>query len=363
MLIVDDDPACCKLLSLFLDGTTFVMSTASSGAEALKLMERERFEAVISDLRMPGMSGLQLLAETCLRFPYTAFLVTTGVDDLQVAVEAMSAGADDYLVKPLCEEVVLLSLDRALRKRHNEELLDDYRQNLEKLVAERTEALNRSLHHVQASYEQTLCALGAALDLRDHATAGHSWRVSRYSLEVATAMDAPEDLRCNLAHAAYLHDIGKLGVPDNILLKPGPLTELEREIMREHVKMGFDLLRHIPFLAEASDIVLCHHERFDGRGYPRGITGQAIPLGARIFSAADAFDAITSDRPYRSASSCAEACELIYKESGSQFDPDVVAAFGSIPVERWEQIAEEDISVSSANPALLTPTVSHSPIS
>jgi response regulator RpfG family c-di-GMP phosphodiesterase len=358
VLIVDDDPAASRLLSLFFDGTNFSSTIANNGAEALKLMERERFDAVISDLRMPGMTGLELLAETHLRFRYTAFLLTTGVDDLQVATNAMSSGADDYLVKPLSEEVVLSSLDRALRKRRREELLEDYRQNLETLVSERTEQLNRALQHVQASYEQTLRALGTAIDLRDHATAGHSWRVSGYSLEISAAMNVSEELRCNLARASHLHDIGKLGVPDRILLKPGPLTPQERDIMREHVTMGFDLLKRIPFLAAAADIVLCHHEHYDGNGYPRGISREEIPLGARIFSVADAFDAITSDRPYRSASTCVEARELISKQSGTQFDPEVVAAFLTIPLDRWQQIAQDRTSLSDANSPLLTQTCS-----
>jgi len=354
VLIVDDDPAASKLLSLFFEGTAFSYTIANSGAEALKLMEHQRFDAIISDLRMPGMSGLELLAETHLRFPYTAFLVTTGVDDLQVATDAMTSGADDYLVKPLSEEVVLSSLNRALRKRHREELLEDYRLNLEKLVSERTAEVQRALQHVQAGYEQTLRALGTAIDLRDHATAGHSWRVSRYSLEIAAAMNIPGDFRCNLARASYLHDIGKLGIPDSILLKPAPLTPLERDFMREHVTMGFDLLKHIPFLAEAAEIVLCHHEHYDGNGYPRGIRGSEIPVGARIFSVADAFDAITSDRPYRSASTCVEAREIISKRSGSQFDPQVVAAFLTIPTDRWQLIAQDRSSLADAGSQLLT---------
>jgi response regulator RpfG family c-di-GMP phosphodiesterase len=341
VLVVDDDPAAAKLLSIMFRDSPIACTTAGSAMEALTAIERQAFEAVISDLRMPGMSGLELLAETRQRLPYAAFVVTTGVDDLSIAVQAMHHGADDYLVKPLTEETVLASLKRALRKRRVEQEVESYQRNLEKLVSERTAQLNRALEHIQRSYEETLRALGTAIDLRDGETAGHSWRVYRYSLEIAEIMSVPEHERSSLARAAYLHDIGKLGVPDSILLKPGPLSAEEWITMRQHVQIGFDLLKTIPFLADSAEIVLAHHERFDGDGYPRRLSGHKIPLGARIFSVADAFDAITSHRPYRSASSFEMARDIVGGLAGSQFDPLVVQAFLQVPLDRWREIGKD----------------------
>jgi response regulator RpfG family c-di-GMP phosphodiesterase len=341
VLIVDDDRSITKLLSIVLGEVQCYCATAANVPEALEALEREPFDAVISDLHMPGGSGLTLLAETRGNFPHLAFLVTTGVDDLDVAVHAMRAGADDYLVKPLREETVMISLERAIRKRQLEQQVENYRRNLEKLVGERTQQLDNAFRYIQRSYGETLQALGTAIDLRDGETAGHSRRVCRYSLEIASSLSLSADELCNLARAAYLHDIGKLGVPDSVLLKPGSLTDDEWIVMRRHVQIGFDLLKAIPFLANAAEIVLAHHERFDGCGYPRGLCGAQIPLGARIFSVADALDAITSHRPYRAASTFEVAREEIISSSASQFDPEIVDVFLRIPSERWREIRED----------------------
>jgi len=335
VLVVDDELAACKLLAIILVASDYYCATASNGEEALVALERERFDAIISDLQMPGISGMDLLAEVRRRHPHVAFLVTTGVDDVDVGVQAMRSGADDYLVKPLLESVVLASLERALHKRHLEQQVEDYRDHLEEMVVERTAQVQAALRQIEGSYEDTLEALGAAIDLRDSQTAGHSQRVCRYSLEIARAMSWSDKQLGSLARGAYLHDIGKLGVPDGILLKPGPLTAEERATMQRHVQIGFELVKGIPFLSEAADIVLMHHERYDGSGYPRGLKSEEILPGARIFAVADSFDAITSDRPYRRASSFAYGRETIRRESERLFDPRVVNAFLSIPSEAW----------------------------
>ncbi len=339
VLVVDDETSACKLLSVILGTPAFHCATASTGEEALVSLQRERFDAVISDLRMPGMSGMQLLAEARRRYPHMVFLVTTGVDDVEVGVQAMRSGAYDYLVKPLRESVVLMSLERALQRRQLEQQVENYRQHLEEMVTERTDQLQAALRQIESSYEDTLQALGAAIDLRDNETAGHSQRVCRYSLEMARSIGWSDKLLRSLAKGAYLHDIGKLGVPDGILLKPGPLTADERKVMQRHAQIGFDLVKGITFLADAAEIVFTHHERFDGFGYPRGLKGEEILLGARIFAVADTLDAITSDRPYRRASSFESARETIRRLSGSQFDPHVVDVFVSIPAETWPTIA------------------------
>jgi len=352
VLAVDDEYAACKLLSLILSPPAFYCATACSGEEALVKLQKEPFDAVISDLDMPGMGGMELLARVRREYPRMAFLVTTGVNDVDVGVHAMRCGADDYLVKPLQEGAVAASLERALHKRRLEQEVENYRLHLEEMVAERTGQLRAALQHIEDSYEATLQALGAAIDLRDNETAGHSQRVCRYSLEIARVMGWSDKQLGTLARGAYLHDIGKLGIPDGILLKPGPLTAQERKVMQQHVQIGFDLVKDIPFLSDAAEIVLTHHERCDGMGYPRGLKGEEILLSARIFAVADTLDAITSDRPYRRASSFEGARETIRQLSGSQFDPRTTSVFLSIPEETWPAIAKNQQQRAELSPEL-----------
>jgi len=341
VLAVDDERAASKLLAIMLRPPSYCCSTATNGEEALVALQREPFDAVISDLQMPGISGLELLAEVRRSYPHVAFLVTTGLDDVEVGVQAMRSGADDYLVKPLLESAVLASLERALHKHYLEQQVEDYRQHLEEMVAERTGQLSHALQQIERSYEDTLEALGRAIDLRDTETAGHSQRVCLYSIEIARAMAWSEEQLGSLARGAHLHDIGKLGIPDAILLKPGPLTSDERKCMQRHAQIGFELVKDIAFLSDAAELVLTHHERHNGGGYPRGLKGDEILPSARIFAVADSFDAITSDRPYRLASSFESGLQIIRDCSGTQFDPQVVTAFFSIPAATWPAIANQ----------------------
>jgi HD-GYP domain-containing protein (c-di-GMP phosphodiesterase class II) len=221
------------------------------------------------------------------------------------------------------------------------------------MVVDRTAQLRQALQQLERSYEDTLQALGAAIDLRDNETAGHSQRVCQYALEIARAMGWSADALRSLAKGAHLHDIGKLGIPDGILLKPGPLTPDERKLMQRHVQIGFDLVADIAFLADAAEIVLTHHERYDGSGYPRGLKRDEILPSARIFAVADSFDAITSDRPYRRASSFASGIQVIRDCSGTQFDPEVVNAFLNIPEETWPAIAKDNRQRHPLSPVLI----------
>lgn len=202
-------------------------------------------------------------------------------------------------------------------------------------------AAEAATNRVELTYDDTLQALGAALDLRDNETAGHSNRVTRYCLELARRMGCSGEQLKHIERGAYLHDIGKIGTPDHILLKPGKLNPQEREIMQQHARVGYDLVSRIEFLQEAAEIVHSHQERYDGKGYPRGLAGEAIPLGARIFAVADTFDAMTSNRPYRQALPLSAALEEIRNESGRQFDPKVVEVLGAIPPSVWEEIRHE----------------------
>jgi putative nucleotidyltransferase with HDIG domain len=340
-LIVDDEPAICELLSEKLRGEGYDCRTCASGEEGLAALRGERFDVILSDLRMPQVSGLEFLERARGVCPHAAFILVTGEHDIRVGVEAMKNGASDYVVKPFKLDEVFRRVDNALKKKSLENEVEEYRERLEEMVEERTQQLQNALRQIEETYDQTLEALGAALDLRDASTAGHSSRVTRYSLEIAQAMGLSRDRLHELTRGAYLHDIGKIGIPDGILLKDGPLTGQEQELMRTHVATGYQLVRRIAFLAPAAEIVLAHQERYDGGGYPLGLRGAAIPLGARIFAVADTFDAMTSDRPYRRALPAQVALEEIRREAGRQFDPEVVRVFLSLPQSTWEKIREQ----------------------
>ncbi len=361
LLVVDDDLAVCRLLSEGLSQQGFNCRMCSSGEKALELLERETFDLVISDLRMPGMSGLVLLEKACKKYPRTAFLMVTGVDDIHVGIDAMKQGAADYLVKPFQLDVVAASVTRALEKKRLELELEKYRQDLEEMVDQRTKQLQVALKRIESTYDETLEALGAALDLRDTETAGHSRRVSRYCLEMAKAMGCPTEHMKQIERGAHLHDIGKIGIPDAILLKRSKLTSEERSKMETHVRIGYKLVSRIAFLAPAAEIVLTHQERYDGTGYPQGLVGKEIPLGSRIFAVADTLDAMTTDRPYRQALPLSVARGEILRESGRQFDPEVVGVFLSIPEEVWENIRLEAAGLRTDVRSAPSPEPAHDP--
>jgi putative nucleotidyltransferase with HDIG domain len=216
-----------------------------------------------------------------------------------------------------------------------------YQQSLEQVVRARTEMLRQAMEDLEHSYDITLEALGDALDLKDSETEGHSKRVTAYTIALARAMSvSPEQIKV-IARGAFLHDIGKMAIPDDILRKPGKLSPEEQEVMREHCARGYNMLRKIPFLSESAEIVYTHQEHHDGSGYPNGLRGSEIPIGARIFAVADTLDAITSDRPYRKARSFDVARQEILRCSGTQFDPGVVEVFLKIPNELWNELRSE----------------------
>jgi len=268
-------------------------------------------------------------------------VMVTAVHDISVALAAIRNGAYDYLLKPFEREQLLNTVSRALENRRLKVENRTYQTNLESLVAARTDQLQAAMASLERSYDITLEALGDALDLKDRETEGHSKRVTAFTIAIARAMGLPREQINTIARGAFLHDIGKMAIPDKILNKPGKLEPEEFTIMREHAYHGYQIVRKIPFLAEASEIVYSHQERFDGTGYPRGLKGEEIPLGARIFSVADTFDAITSDRPYREKQSLQAARTEITKWSGRQFDPEVVRVFLEMPDKIWDDLRKD----------------------
>jgi response regulator RpfG family c-di-GMP phosphodiesterase len=281
--------------------------------------------------------------------------MVTAEDDVRIGIQAMKHGAYDYLVKPIQLDALVVSVERALSIKRMELELESYRRNLEEKVEARTRQLEAAMKRIEMTYDETLEALGAALDLRDTETAGHSQRVSRYCLEMASAMARPKDELTQILRGSYLHDIGKIGIPDAILLKEGKLTAEEMAVMQTHVRIGYDLVSRIAFLAPAAAIVLTHQERWDGTGYPQGLIAEEVPLGARIFSVADTLDAMTSDRPYRKALPFAAAREEVSRFSGTQFDPEIVRVFLSLPEKVWDNIRQEVASHRRASKGLLAP--------
>jgi putative nucleotidyltransferase with HDIG domain len=342
ILIVDDEEAIREIVHSMLTMAGYRCRQAASGVEALAILNSgEEFELMLSDLMMAEMDGIALLERTKERFPDMPVVMVTAVHDISVALAALRNGAYDYLLKPFERDQLLAVVRRALENRRLKLENRAYQTNLEALVAARTEQLRHAMGELERSYDITLEALGDALDLKDAETEGHSKRVTAFTIAIARAMGQPADKIRVIARGAFLHDIGKMAIPDAILRKPGPLTPDEVTIMREHCYRGYQMLRKIPFLAEASEIVYSHQECWDGSGYPRGLKGEEIPLGARIFSIADTLDAITSDRPYRAARSFAVAREEIIRWSGRQFDPSIAKVFLTIPESVWADLRKE----------------------
>ena len=342
ILVVDDESALLGLVVELLERSGYDVSAAPNAEQALlHLQDDPGCQLVLADVMMPSTDGLSLLDVIGRDHPGLPVVMLTAVHDVHVATSAFRRGAADYLLKPFQRDQLLSAVARALEHGRLQQQNAAYLQNLEEIISARTSRLRATMQDLEKSYDFTLEAMGDALDLRDAETEGHSRRVTAYTIALAREMglDA-EELRV-IARGAFLHDIGKIATPDNILLKPGKLSPAETEIMRQHCTRGYELVRKIPFLRAASEIIYSHQETFDGNGYPRGLSGEAIPLGARIFAIADTLDAITSDRPYRKSLTFDEARQEITRCSGSQFDPAVVQVFLGMPPELWINLRHE----------------------
>jgi len=341
ILVVDDETPVRSMIAAALDRQGYIVDLAGGGREALEALEANAFNLVLTDIVMQDVNGIALLERIHALQPNLPVVMVTAVHDISVAIDSMRRGAYDYLLKPFERDQLLNTVQRALSHRQALEETQNYHQNLEEMVRARTEMLRHAMEDLEHSYDVTLEALGDALDLKDSETEGHSKRVTAYAIALARAMGIPPDEIKIIARGAFLHDIGKMAIPDEILRKPGKLTPEEQSVMREHCSRGYHMLRKIPFLSGAAEIVYCHQEHYDGNGYPNGLRGREIPVGARIFAVADTLDAITSDRPYRKARGFDTAREEILRCSGTQFDPAVVETFLKIPNELWQELRSE----------------------
>lgn len=342
ILVVDDEPeirdVLCELLSSDYDCTP-----ATSAEEALEMLSASRFNLIISDIMMGGMSGLEMIPHVLTDSPETVVLMISGVQTVESAIKALRAGAFDYIMKPFDLRQVEVAVKRALETCELRAAKRRYENHLEELVEQRTAELDSALVSVEDAYRSTLKALAHALETRDAETHGHSERVVTFSLRLGRELELGKDQLKALEFGSLLHDIGKIGVPDAILRKPAKLNSEEWVKMREHPLHGQQILREIKFLEGAAKVVAQHHEKWDGSGYPIGLREEEIDMNARIFAVADAFDAMTSDRVYRSSRPYEAAAAELDRCSNEQFDPQVVEAFHRVPKEDWEDLRRRSL--------------------
>jgi response regulator RpfG family c-di-GMP phosphodiesterase len=343
VLYVDDEPSLCRAFArLFRQDTNLVVSTANSPEEALTMLGLQRFDVIVSDLRMPGMSGIELLATGRRMHPEMRRLLVSGFADFDSALNAINeVGIDRLLTKPWdigeLRGAVHAAAEHSFLQRENTHMTAELRRRSEELAA-----INQHLDAlVEERTTNLLDGLVSALDMRDSETQWHSRRVGRYARRLAEELGMRGRELEDIERGATLHDIGKIGVRDAVLLKPGPLDTREWAEMKRHPALGYEILRGIAFLERARMIPLHHQEKFDGTGYPAGLKGEEICIGARIFAVVDTFDAITSDRPYRKCSTYDTARREIEKCAGTQLDPDIVHVWLRIPQAVWETIREE----------------------
>jgi response regulator RpfG family c-di-GMP phosphodiesterase len=342
LLIIEPDAEKRRLLSAYFS-RRYECASADSIKTALDLASRTQFTVVLSALNEPGLTASDLIPHLHTISPRSVPVFMSEDESLGNAASAFRAGAFEVVQPPISLKAVETVLKRAFGQFESQDLKERYQHHLEELIAERTTELDKALEEIENSYRMTLKALVQALETRDFETAGHSERVVTFSLRLGHELGLSRDAMRDLELGALLHDVGKIGVPDAILNKPTDLSEIEWAKMRLHPLHGQDILRDIPFLRGAARIVAQHHERWDGMGYPKGLRGESIDIGARIFAVIDAFDAMVSERVFRDSRTYDEARAEIEKNSGKQFDPLVVEAFRNVPKEDWEILLERSL--------------------
>jgi putative two-component system response regulator len=336
ILIVDDDDTVRSMLMRMLGRHGYECESAANGAEARETLAKGPFELALCDLNMPGESGLELVEHVAVEHPETATIMVTGADDSAIAEKALELGTYGYVIKPFYNNELLINIANALRRRRLELESGKHRMSLETAVRERTseleqtvQALRRTEEEVLHSQKETVHRLSRAAAFRDGDMAPHIETMSHYCHLVAQRLGLDREL-CDLFYVASpLHDVGKIGIPDRILLKPGPLDAAEREVVKTHAEIGHRMLTGSggEMLELAASIAWTHHEHFDGNGYPRGLAGEGIPVEGRIAAIADVFDALTSDRVYRPAFPIECAVEEMRSLRGTQFDPAILDVF------------------------------------
>lgn len=344
VLVVDDESSVRMFFRAALQSVTAQVEEAADAASALGCIESGDFDIIVCDVWMPGASGLDLLSMAQQTRWDVGFILVTGEIQVETAIMALRMSASDFLLKPLNAQEITQSVARAFERLQERRQARAYRDSLESSIQRRTHELKMALGELESNYQMTLEALVGALDAREHETFSHSLRVRAYTRCLARRAGYPPALLPALEQGALLHDIGKIAVADAILLKPAKLTADEWVEMRKHPTAGDEMLKRVPFLHPASAIVRHHHERFDGTGYPDGLRGAEIPLGARLFTVVDTLDAMTSDRTYRKSPGIEAARAEIQRYSGRQFDPHIVELFLNVPSVTWAHLREQAAS-------------------
>ena len=348
LLVVDDEGPILHALQRTFEAAGYEVTACLDPAQALVAMEQREYQVISADYMMPGMTGAEFLARARANQPATIRILITAAHDFSAAVDAINNGEIFRILSKPWNRLELLGTVRqafdtySLRERNRQLTELVQRQNAE--LAE----LNRGLEGlVQERTSNLLDGMVAVLDYRDTETQWHSRRVARFTRRIAEELGLKDEQQLDtIERGSLLHDIGKIGVRDAVLLKPGPLDATEWTEMREHPRLGWALLQRIEFLREASEIVLQHQERYDGKGYPAGLKGEQIVIGARLFAVADTYDAITSDRPYRRAAPHDAAVGEIRRVAGTQLDPMAVEAFCRVPESDWKKIRAEVEQIS-----------------
>jgi putative two-component system response regulator len=317
ILIVDDESIARITIEALLSNEDYELHFAKTGIEGIALAAQVMPDIILLDVMMPGMNGFDACKQI-RKMPNLAevpIILITALDDRDSRLSGLKAGADDFITKPFDIHELLLRVQNMVR-------LNRYR-----LLVEQRQEMDHLHTELLVAYDKTIEGWSRALDLRDRETEGHTRRVTEMTIELARTAGFDEEALKHIWRGGLLHDVGKLGIPDAILLKPGKLTEAEWEIMRQHPIYAYEWLSHIEYLQPALDIPYSHHEKWDGTGYPRGLKGEEIPLAARLFAIFDVWDALTSDRPYRKAIHPDEALSYIKSQSGSHFEPRIVEMF------------------------------------
>jgi putative two-component system response regulator len=334
ILVVDDQAQNIALLEAFLAPQGYEVLMAGSGEEALEKLSVNPIDLVLLDVIMPGMDGFTLTRRirqdsANLLLP---IVLVTALRDTEDRIKGIEAGCDDFISKPIDKMELLARVRSLLKVKAYNDLLGNYRTELELEVARRTEDLKRALERIKDASLETIYRLSVASEYRDEDTGAHIMRVSRYSAAIARQMGLDASTVESILYAVPMHDVAKIGIPDQILMKPAKLDPAEWEIMKQHTVIGAKILEgsKAEYISIAETIALCHHEKWDGSGYPKGLKGKDIPVTARIAAIADVFDALVSKRPYKEAFVVERALAIIDEGNGRHFDPDVVAAFYAV---------------------------------
>jgi response regulator RpfG family c-di-GMP phosphodiesterase len=327
VLVVDDESAARSLMVRWLESGGYSVTTAANAEEALGRLEASAPAVALCDIRMPGHDGVWLAERIRQRYPETAVIMATGVQDVRPAVQTLRQGVVDYLTKPFGRDRLEEAVTRGLEWHRSAWDARRWRESLEQEMAIRRSRLSDAMTALTVDSDETLDALMSMLTLADREAYAHGYRVAALAVSVARTLGLPQEALDTIERGALLHDVGKLTVPEAILRKPAPLTVEELLLVRRHPAIGGDLVADVPYLRPAVAIVRDAHERMDGLGYPRGVYAADVPIGARIVGVADAYDTMTRPRVFRDAISPTEALLELQRCSGTQFDPLVVDAF------------------------------------